>query len=985
MRRNMISAVILTAITVGAAFAVLPPDGWRVPEPVVVEAASQVGAGVVVNGQTVHSVWLDMQERELYYKRSSDAGFQWTGRIKLSNANPQVIPTALDIAFASDGGQWVYAAWTQYDPQEEENCVWFSYSDDNGITWTEPQTIASPYAPKSPQPVLGCDARGWAHLVYVGAEGTDPRIEGLIYKCFNNVARSWSQPGLVCEKAASPKIALLGNEPHIVTIYDAGGTCCFRHSRIVSGQWETTVIPETDDHLHHNFVVETSTGYLHLAATRQITPYRLRQFRSTDLGNTWSMSDLAEITDPYPGPSMVSDQKGLFISYSSGVTGEGKNLFEFYSSDHGSSWTGPQPLTQLSGNETSCAVASGRFGRVLAFDYDLPSEDVWFAADDDSLLSDSPEATAFTSGRHFVRDPMTNRLHLVYFSQNRPHYTYSDDEGSHWASYHIIDNIAQSSKDRGEFPSIGLYASASETFEPCVVYVSPASTGDTLKYRWWNPSTNIWEGFWFCNAGIALSAPSLTTFGEMVGVVVVAKNPALGQYVVRYYEFPYYAAGPGTPEIIQSGFLDTYASPCITVDGNWDKHAVYEENGEIIYERRVGPNTWVRDPPFPSSPLLWSATPFVEFYGDKLYVPYAEEDQPLGYYDVYRRWRDVQLPTPWSTRFNVSESPGIPSQCPVAAWGDFTVWAEQAPGDIEFDVKYYWHPEYQSGFVWMYPLHSDHLHTQMYYDWLGGSTVLLTAWTEGLMTAAPYRIAFRKMSFLPPPGDFGTYYAVSTGNPTPSFFCSKRDSFVRYQRYKVDFGKDELAYTLTLLNPTYPAYRMKVLSYFEGGSNRTEKVLIDGKEYATLDLKPNQLNTSELLIPKEYYRGDHKAVVTFRGSPVTKAGLVVQQLEQAKVGGYSGGGAQSVSTDKLVVDDIFEASPNPTKGAVAITYSLANPGDVKLRLYDASGRMIQELAHRLASAGTHQVALKQGLPAGIYFVTLEIDGKRIIRKVTIIR
>ena len=984
MWRNMISAVILTAITVGVSWASLPPDGWRVPIPVVVEAASQAGAKVVMNDQTVHLVWVDIQERELYYKRSLDAGFQWTGRMRLSNANPQLIPTAQDITIASDGGQWVYVAWTQYDPQFEQNCVWFSYSDNNGITWTDPQPIVSPYAQMSPQPVLGCDARGWAHLAYVGAEGTNPKTEGLHYKYFNQVTRSWSQPGPVCEQATSPKIALLGNEPHIVTRY-AGGTC-FRHSRIVSGQWATTVIPGTDDHLNHDFGVETSTGYLQLTAIRQIAPYRLRQFRSTDNGNTWSMSDLAEITDPYPAPSMVSDRKGLFISYSSGVTGEGRNLFEFYSSDHGSSWTGPHQLTQLSGNETSCALASGRFGRVLAFDYDVPSEDVWFTADDDSLLSDSPEATAFTSGRHLIRDPMANRLHLVYFSQSRPHYTYSDNEGTTWAPYHIIDNIGQSGKDRGKFPSIGLYASPSETFEPCVVYVSPASTGDTLKYRWWNPATNTWEGFWLCNAGIFLSTPSVTTFGGMIGLVLVAKNPALGQYAVCYYEFPYYAAGPGTPEIVQSGFQNIYASPCITVDGNWDKHAVYEENGEIIYERQVGPNTWVRDPPFPATPE-WSVTPFVEFYGDKLYVPYAEEDhQPLGYYDVYRRWRNLyQPPIYWSGAFPVSNSGGIPSQCPVAAWGDFTVWAEQAPGDIEFDVKYYWHPEYQSGFVWMYPLHSDHLHTQMYYDWLGGSTVLLTAWTEGLMTAAPYRIAFRKMSFLPPPGDFGTYYAVSTGNPTPSFFCSKRDSFVRYQRYKVDFGKDELAYTLTLLNPTYPAYRVKVLSYFEGSGNRTEKVLIDGKEYATLDLKPNQLNTSELLIPKEYYKGDHKAVVTFRGSPVTKAGLVVQQLEQAKVGGYSGGGVQSVSIQEHLAADILAVSPNPAKGLVTITYSLVHPGDVKLKLYDASGRMIQELAQRLASAGTHQVALKQGLPAGIYFVAFEIDGKRIIRKVTIMR
>ena len=52
---------------------------------------------------------------------------------------------------------------------------------------------------------------------------------------------------------------------------------------------------------------------------------------------------------------------------------------------------------------------------------------------------------------------------------------------------------------------------------------------------------------------------------------------------------------------------------------------------------------------------------------------------------------------------------------------------------------------------------------------------------------------------------------------------------------------------------------------------------------------------------------------------------------------------------------MLSAWPNPARHETVISYQLANPGDVRLTLYDASGRLVRVLVDRSESAGRHQV------------------------------
>jgi hypothetical protein len=75
------------------------------------------------------------------------------------------------------------------------------------------------------------------------------------------------------------------------------------------------------------------------------------------------------------------------------------------------------------------------------------------------------------------------------------------------------------------------------------------------------------------------------------------------------------------------------------------------------------------------------------------------------------------------------------------------------------------------------------------------------------------------------------------------------------------------------------------------------------------------------------------------------------------------------------------AHPNPSKGSVTISYSLAKDARVQLGIYDVSGRRILNLVDATRPAGMHSASWsardEQGKPVvpGVYFYKLFIDGK----------
>ncbi len=84
------------------------------------------------------------------------------------------------------------------------------------------------------------------------------------------------------------------------------------------------------------------------------------------------------------------------------------------------------------------------------------------------------------------------------------------------------------------------------------------------------------------------------------------------------------------------------------------------------------------------------------------------------------------------------------------------------------------------------------------------------------------------------------------------------------------------------------------------------------------------------------------------------------------------------------------AAPNPVAGATSVRFDLAAPGDVGLRIFDTSGRLVRTLLREARPAGAYAVPwdgrddLGRRLPAGVYFVRLESAGAARSSKIVLV-
>jgi hypothetical protein len=99
--------------------------------------------------------------------------------------------------------------------------------------------------------------------------------------------------------------------------------------------------------------------------------------------------------------------------------------------------------------------------------------------------------------------------------------------------------------------------------------------------------------------------------------------------------------------------------------------------------------------------------------------------------------------------------------------------------------------------------------------------------------------------------------------------------------------------------------------------------------------------------------------------------------------GRVAGVAGSVSSRGV---ELRQSVPNPASGEVAISYSLSSRGQVALALYDASGKVVRQLAAGVEESGEHVVRVDvSGLSSGVYHYRLTANGTTLSRDMTVVR
>jgi flagellar hook assembly protein FlgD len=83
--------------------------------------------------------------------------------------------------------------------------------------------------------------------------------------------------------------------------------------------------------------------------------------------------------------------------------------------------------------------------------------------------------------------------------------------------------------------------------------------------------------------------------------------------------------------------------------------------------------------------------------------------------------------------------------------------------------------------------------------------------------------------------------------------------------------------------------------------------------------------------------------------------------------------------------------PNPFNAQTLISFTLASPGDVRLDIYDITGRLVKTLLSRTLDYGNHQLIWngtdnrEQDVASGVYFYKLSADNKSTTKRMLLLR
>jgi hypothetical protein len=597
-----------------------------------------------------------------------------------------------------------------------------------------------------------------------------------------------------------------------------------------------------------------------------------------------------------------------------------------------------------------------------------------------------------SQGRHLVRDPMTGEFHLVMhrISDNAILYTKSTDSGNSWVGLSVIGT--------GQYPTVCVVGGMLVNGVICVAY-KPTSDNNSLIYKWFDPNLGYWQS---ATLGTGTNSnpgpPSIVTNGYRVYVAYRATES--GQKV-KCKHFDYFNPGSSTTETMDA--TSSPDQPCLAVDGNGYVYGAWRRQSvdQVWYSPRANGNwkTKLRvdrlTTPYPSQ------QPFVECYGDSVYVTWADREVSQSEFDVWRVRKQISAGN-WRDWVNISYTYNIASESPTQAWREFTTWSEWSPGP-QPDI-YFWRPTGMTGDLsnntseWSYWTHS-----QMSYNEPDLFTHLWSAWTERDNATPPnYRVLTKHTTFpFFGPGlggglsDYGSYYNVLAGQDTASEYCLKRDGVLRFADKAVDFARDSLVYELPYLDPVYDYY-LKVYSYRERGNDWAQGFSFNSGPLRTVQFASNRVDPIRVQIPPELYAQDRKVrfvLKNLHGDYVPALGLTLFQRDPKPRGMNGGGqgGPQAGEPVSMPCRDVFAVYPNPVKGQAEIEYSLKTPSSVRLDIYDVTGRLVREVVSGAQPAGVLRATWDgrgdngRQVSSGIYFLRLTSPGLNKTARFVVVR
>ena len=316
----------------------LVPNGWYAQTSF--NNARCIASGV---GGILHVVWMDRRDgnAEIYYKRSSDQGINWSPDLRLTNN-----PDSSKFPAVAAAGDDVHIVWI--DHRSNTYSIYYKRSSDQGISWS-PEVRLSDNTANSSLPTVW-SAGPEVHSVWEDWRGSKTQV---YYKHSSDGGTTWSSNSSLTSDTlnnVSPSVSSSGSNVHVVWSKRSSvinpGWVYYMHSTDHGTTWTQGIHLPDDTTRTDNPSIWASGSSVHAVWTNW-SSYEIYFKRSTDQGSTWS-PDARLTYDPSvsENPSVVVSGSNVHVVWDDWRDGSGN--YEIYykcSTDGGGLWTPDTRLT----------------------------------------------------------------------------------------------------------------------------------------------------------------------------------------------------------------------------------------------------------------------------------------------------------------------------------------------------------------------------------------------------------------------------------------------------------------------------------------------------------------------------------------------------------------------------------------------------------------------------------------------------------------
>ncbi len=300
---------------------------------------------VAADGDTVHVAWYDDRDgnNEIYYKRSTDGGLNWEADIQLTNNDAN-----LELPSIAVLGSDVYIVW--YDNRDLNKEIYFKRSTDAGVSWEADVQLTIDSAPSDYPSVSVSDSV----VNVVWREGRDGNWE-IYYKRSTNKGLTWNSDIRLTNNYSdsyNPSVSAAGSIVHVVwyDYRDGGGEIYYKRSSDAGISWGT------DKRLTNNSgsslapSISVSDQDVHIVWQDNSDGIEeIYYMRSADEGMNWEQDTI--ITNNQDGsylPSVAVSGLVVHVVWAIGEMPWNREIYYKRSNDAGSNWEQDIRLTNAS-------------------------------------------------------------------------------------------------------------------------------------------------------------------------------------------------------------------------------------------------------------------------------------------------------------------------------------------------------------------------------------------------------------------------------------------------------------------------------------------------------------------------------------------------------------------------------------------------------------------------------------------------------------